>query len=105
MNNDILALADATGQLVRETKAELRGESEALLQATGRLAAEERKRVDRAISGVAAVVAAGTANAAALVAPAAAAAEARRDVLLRRRTDTMATLLHWLERCVDDDAA
>ncbi|MBR0671168.1 hypothetical protein [Neoroseomonas soli] len=103
MSQDIEQLVIATGMLVRETKQQLRGESEALLQAVGALAREERKRVDRAISGVAAVVAAGTANAAALVAPAATAAEARRDVLLRRRTDTMATLLHWLERCVDDD--
>jgi len=44
MNNDILALADATGQLVRETKQQLRRENEALLQAVGTLVAEERGR-------------------------------------------------------------
>ncbi len=102
MSGDFEALVQATGQLVGEVRRELRGENEALLQAVGALAREERGRVDRVVAGVSAVVASSISTAAATVAPAAAAAQARKAVLLRRRADGLATLLHWLERCADD---
>jgi hypothetical protein len=64
-----------------------------------------KAEIEGRVAGVAAVTAAGVAQAVALVGPTAAAAEARRAALLRRRQDTLSIVGEWLRKCADDAAA